>query len=228
MHRVAVVGLGRFGMAVVDQLAASGVQVIAVDSDRELVDEVKHKVDVAVTLDSTDERALRSQEIHKVDVLIVAIGENFEAALLTTVIAKKQLRIPRVICRAVTSIHAEILSQIGADEVIQPESETGKQLARKLINPFLEDFIDLGEGFTLIELHAPTGFRGKTLRDLNLRVRYGVNLVAIRRTLRTTNREGEMQSRESLAVPQPDEVIQPEDMLLLIGATENLARLPKE
>lgn len=228
MRRVAVVGLGRFGKAVVEQLADSGVQVIAVDSDRELVDDVKHRVDVAVALDSTDERALRSQEIHKVDVLIVAIGENFEAALLTAVIAKKQLHIPRVICRAATSIHAEIFSQIGADEVIQPESETGKQLARKLANPFLEDFIDLGEGFTLIELHAPVSFRGKTLRDLNLRVRFGVNLVAIRRTVRSFSRDGSEQTRDSLSVPQADEIIQTEDMLLLIGATENLARLPKE
>lgn len=228
MRRIAVVGLGRFGMAVVEQLAASGAQVIAVDSDRDLVDEVKHRVDVAVALDSTDERALRSQEIHKVDVLIVAIGENFEAALLTAAIAKKQLKIPRVICRAATSIHAEIFSQIGADEVIQPESETGRQLARKLANPFLEDFIDLGEGFTLIELHAPSSFRGKTLRDLNLRVRYGVNLVAIRRTVRSTDRAGAEHTRESLSVPQPDEIIETDDMLLLIGATENLSRLPKE
>lgn len=228
MRRIAVVGLGRFGMAVVEQLSASGVQVIAVDSDRELVNEVKHLVDVAVALDSTDERALRSQEIHTVDVLIVAIGENFEAALLTAAIAKKQLKIPRVICRAATSIHGEIFSQIGADEVIQPESETGRQLARKLANPFLEDFIDLGEGFTLIEMHTPSGFRGKTLRDLNLRVRYGVNLVAIRRTIRSTDRDGTEQTKESLSVPQPDEIIQTEDTLLLIGATENLSRLPKE
>lgn len=228
MHRIAVVGLGRFGMAVVEQLAASGVQVIAVDSDHDLVDEVKHRVDVAVTLDSTDERALRSQEIHKCDVLIVAIGENFEAALLTAAIAKKQLKIPRVICRAATSIHAEIFTKIGADEVIQPESETGRQLARRLANPFLEDFVDLGEGFTLIELHAPSSFRGKTLRDLNLRVRYGVNLVAIRRTIRSLGRNGSEETRENLSVPQPDEIIQTEDTLLLIGATEDLARLPKE
>ena len=125
-------------------------------------------------------------------------------------------------------MHAEIFRQIGADEVIQPESETGRQLARKLANPFLEDFIDLGEGFTLIELHAPSGFRGKTLRDLNLRVKYGVNLVAIRRTTRTKGKDGLEQTRESLAVPQPEEIIQSEDTLLLIGANENLARLPKE
>lgn len=228
MRRIAVVGLGRFGIAVVEQLAASGVQVMAIDSDRELVDEVKDRVDMAVALDSTDERALRSQEIHKADVLIVAIGENFEAALLTAVIAKKQLKIPRVICRAATTMHAEIFRQIGADEVIQPESETGRQLARKLANPFLEDFIDLGEGFTLIELYAPSSFRGKTLRDLNLRVRYGVNLVAIRRTTRSRGKNGMEETRESLAVPGPDEIIQSDDTLLLIGANENLSRLPKE
>lgn len=228
MRRIAVVGLGRFGMAVVQQLANTGVQVVAVDADRELVDEVKHLADIAVALDSTDERALRSQELHKVDILIVAIGENFEAALLTAAIAKKQLKIPRVICRAATSIHAEIFSKIGADEVIQPESETGRQLARKLANPFLEDFIDLGEGFTLIELHAPSSFRGKTLRDLNLRVRYGVNLVAIRRTVRSTDRNGIEQTQDNLSVPQPDEIIQTDDTLLLIGATDDLQRLPKE
>ncbi|MBM4075196.1 MAG: TrkA family potassium uptake protein [Planctomycetes bacterium] len=228
MHRVAVVGLGRFGMSVVEQLAASGVQVIAIDSDRELVDEVKDHVDIAVALDSTDERALRSQDIHKVDVLIVAIGENFEAALLTAVIGKKQFKIPRVICRAGSTMHAEIFHQIGVDEVIQPESVTGRQLARKLANPFLEDFIDLGEGFTLIELHAPSSFRGQTLRDLNLRVKYGVNLVAIRRTTRSMGADGIEETRESLAVPQPDEIIQADDTLLLIGSNENLSRLPKE
>src|SRR3569833_2680771 len=116
MHRIAVVGLGRFGMAVVEQLAARGVQVIAVDSDRDLVDEVKHRVDVAVTLDSTDERALRSQEIHKCDVLIVAIGENFEAALLTAAIAKKQQKKPHNNKQTTTSIHAEIFTKFGADE----------------------------------------------------------------------------------------------------------------
>mgnify|MGYP003337897690 CR=1 FL=1 len=88
--------------------------------------------------------------------------------------------------------------------------------------------IDLGEGFTLIELHAPSSFRGKTLRDLNLRVRYGVNLVAIRRTVRSADKNGVEETRENLSVPQPDEIIQTEDMLLLLGATENLSRLPKE
>lgn len=225
MRNVAVVGLGRFGMALVQQLVSSRVQVIAVDSNPDLVDEVKELVDIAVVLDCTDERALRGQEIHKVDVLVVAIGENFEAALLTTVLARK-LQIPRVICRASTSIHAEIFRQVGAHEVIQPETESGIQLARTLANPFLEDFIDLGDGITLIEIHTPAAFRNKSLRELNLRARFGVNLVAIRRTRHKPGETGD--SREVIGVPQPDEVIQSLDILIVIGANNDLAKLPRE
>jgi trk system potassium uptake protein TrkA len=227
MRKVGVIGLGRFGMALARQLAAANVQVIAVDTDRELIEDVKDDVSLAVVLDSTDEIAFRSQDLHKVDALVVAIGENFEAALLTAVLAKK-FQIPQVICRASTSVHAEIFRQVGATEVIQPETETGHQLARRLANPFLEDFFDLGEGFTLIELKAPGAFHDKTLRDLNLRARYNVNLVAIRRTATVPAAGGEATEKESLAVPQPDSVIRADDTLVLIGANTDLARLPKE
>lgn len=226
MRKVAVVGLGRFGMTVARQLAAADVQVLAIDTDRDLIDEIKDDVSLAVVLDSTDEIAFRSQDIHKVDALVVAIGENFEAALLTAVLGKK-FQIPHVICRASTSVHAEIFRQVGATEVIQPEMATGQQLARRLANPFLEDFFDLGEGFALIELIAPAAFHGKTLRELNLRARYNVNLVAVRRTTESVT-NGTTQRKESLAVPLPDDVIRPDDTLVLIGANVDLARLPKE
>lgn len=226
-QKVAVVGLGRFGMAVARSLAAANVQVIAIDTNPDLVDDIKDVADVAVVLDSTDERALRSQELQKVDALVVAIGEDFEAALLTAVIAKR-LQIPRVIVRATTSVHAQIFQQIGADEVLQPESEIGVQLARRLANPSLEDFIDLGEGFNFVEMHSPRAFHTKTLRDLNLRSRYGVNLVAIRRSVVQTGRNGDSRVQHTIAVPQPDDVIEPEDILLMIGATEALAKLPRE
>jgi trk system potassium uptake protein TrkA len=227
MRKVAVVGLGRFGMALARQLAATNAQVIAIDTDPELIDDVKDVVSAAVILDSTDESALRSQEIHKVDVLVVAIGENFEAALLTTVLGKK-FGIPEIICRASTSTHAEIFRRIGADEVIQPETETGQQLARRLANPLLDDFIDLGEGYTLIELRAPAAFRGKSLRDLNLRVKYNVNLVAIRRSMSMVGPDGAEITKQSLIVPGADEIIQTEDTLVVIGGNEHLGRLPKE
>ena len=227
MYKVAVIGLGRFGMVVARQIAASGGQVIAIDSDPELVADIKDDVDVAVRLDSTDEVALVSQEIDKVDICVVAIGENFEAALLTTVIAKN-LGVPRVICRAQTAFHAEIFRKIGADEVIQPESQAGEQLARRLVNPHVEDFITLGEGFTLVELHPPAAFHNKTLQALSLRSRYGVNLVAIRRS-RSVEQNGQtVRQEEIVSVPLAEDTIRPDDILVLVGSDEALARLPKE
>ena len=168
MQRVAIVGLGRFGMALARQLGGTGVEVIAVDRNPQLVNDVKDHVDLAVRLDATDAAALRSQELERVDVWVVAIGENFEAALLMTALLK-QLGVPEVICRAQTEVHARIFQQIGADRVIQPERETGAQLARQLANPHLVDFIRLADGFTLIEIDTPRAFHGRSIRDLGLR-----------------------------------------------------------
>lgn len=226
MHKVAVIGLGRFGMVLAREMAASGVQIIAIDRNRILVEDIKDAVDVAVRLDSTDEAALRSQDVDQVDVCVVAIGENFEAALLTTVLAKK-LGIPRVICRAQTQLHADIFRQIGADEVIQPEMQAGEDLARKLANPHIEDFVPLAEGYTLIELKAPRAFQGRTLQDLALRSHYGVNLIAIKRPLSAAE-GGTGHETKLIAVPKASDTITPQDVLVLVGSDEALARLPKE
>ena len=226
MRKIAVIGLGRFGMELARRLSASGTEVIAIDRNPNLINEIKDDVEVAVRLDSTDEAALRSQEIDKVDVCVVSIGENFEAALLTTVLAKK-LKIPEVICRAQTQFHADIFRQIGSDEVIQPEQQAGQHLARQLANPHLQDFITLAEGYTLVELDAPAGFVGKTLKKVSLRVKYGVNLVAIKRTI-LTGREGEVAEQEKIiSVPGPDTMIEEKDILVLVGSDEALTRLSR-
>jgi len=227
VRKIAVIGLGRFGTELAKELAASGAEVIAIDRNRGLTDEIKDAVAVAVRLDSTDRVALESQEINKVDVCVVAIGENFEAALLTTVIVK-QLGVPRVICRAQTAFHSEIFRQIGADEVIQPEMQAGAHLARKLANQHLEDFITLAEGYTLIELRAPAAFVGRTLSSLELRSKYEVNLVVIKRPVEI-QQDGEVVVKpEIISVPKPDDVIQQDDSLVIVGTDEALARLPKE
>lgn len=227
MQRVAVIGLGRFGNALARQLAASGAQVIAVDNSSQHVEEIKEYVSVAVRLDSTDLLALRSQGIEQVDVAVVAIGENFEAALLTTVILKK-LEVPRIICRAQTLFHAEIFRQIGADDVIQPELEAGEQLGRQLANPRIEDFLKLGEDYSLVELQAPRQFVGKSLKTLMLRQTFGVNLVAIIRNKTVQTKAGEQTTRTMIAVLDPDEILQSADVLVLVGNNDALAKLPQE
>jgi trk system potassium uptake protein TrkA len=226
LPRVAVIGLGRFGMTLARSLGESGAEVIAIDADARLVDQIKDVVAAAVRLDSTDPAALANQEVGKCDVAVVAIGENFEAALLTTVIVKK-LGVPRVICRAQSAVHAEIYRNIGADEVIQPEMQAGAALGRSLASPHIEEIVPLAEGYSLIELHAPQAFFEKTLAGLNLRAKYQVNLVAIKRTRKVTV-GGRSETEEVLSVPTPDEMIRPGDTLVLVGANEALNRLPKE
>jgi trk system potassium uptake protein TrkA len=226
LPRVAVIGLGRFGMTLARTLGESGAEVIAIDADARLVDQVKDHVAAAVRLDSTDAVALSNQEVGKCDVAVVAIGENFEAALLTTVLVK-QLGIRRIICRAQTAVHAEIYRQIGADEVIQPEMQAGAALGRSLASPHIDEVVPLAEGYSLIELHAPQAFFDKTLAGLNLRVKYQVNLVAIKRT-RQVAIGGRNVTEEVLSVPTPDEVIREGDTLVLVGSNDALNRLPKE
>lgn len=237
--KVAVIGLGRFGMEVARQLGRSRTEVIAIDRSSQLVDAIKDEVDLAVRLDTTVEGALAGQGLAKVDACVIAIGENFDAALLTTVLAKK-LGVPRIICRAQTPIHAEIFRQIGADEVIQPETHAGAHLARRLANPHLVDVVLLADDHALIEVEAPAQFCNKQLKELDLRRRYQVNLVAIRR-LATKPAAAEQPitraedpsvlaspgtAESIISVPGPDDPILPGDTLVIVGSNEALKRLP--
>jgi len=215
-------------MVVARRLSAAGVEVIAIDNDRKLIEKVRDEVDLAVRLDSTDRDALLSQEIDKVDRCIVAIGEDFEAALLTAV-HLLHFKGPEVICRAQTRFHAEVLEQIGVHRVVQPEREMGIHLARQLANPQLVDYIKLADGFTLIEYLAPKAFLGKSIRHLALRAQYDVNLVVIRRAFSQSDEaEPESEPKSRVFVPRPDEIIEAGDVLMVVGPDESLARLPKE
>ncbi|MGE3777173.1 MAG: TrkA family potassium uptake protein [Pirellulaceae bacterium] len=224
MQKIAVLGLGRFGMRLACELAASGVEVIAADRNGRLVDDAKDYVTLAVQMDFTDEDALQSQNIGKVDVCIVAIGEGFEATLLTTLNVKK-LGVPRVIARAQTVVQAEILSRIGADEIVQPENAAARELARRLSHPRLLDFVQLDASHSIFQLHAPRRFVGKTLEELRLRTAYRVNLIAIKR--RESVADGTTRE-QIISVPDKDDTIQEGDTLVLVGNDEAIASLPRD
>jgi trk system potassium uptake protein TrkA len=205
-------------------LEANRVEVIAVDRNHRLVEEIKDDVTLALTMDSTDEEALVSHELHRADVCVVAIGEHFESSLLTAT-ALKKLGAKYVVVRAQSAMHAEIFRRLGADEIIQPEVEAGRQLARRLANPHLEDLIELSDDFALIELKAPAAFHGKTLEQLALRQRYRLNLIGVKRA-DAAGQDGGPPHFATFA-PQPGYTIQPDDLLLLVGADSALANLPK-
>ncbi|QDU80922.1 Ktr system potassium uptake protein A [Polystyrenella longa] len=231
MPRIAVLGLGRFGYTLATELAARKAEVIAVDHSPTIVEQIKDNVDLAVRLDATDELALRSQKIDEVDIAIVAIGGNFESALLATTILNS-LEIPQIICRARTKFHAEIFKRIGASQVIQPEKQAGEEMARKLALPHLRDLIPLEEGFSLIELDAPGSFVGKSLLELKLRETYNLNLVGIRnmpvKDEDAEDGEGIDEAPRIMSVPKPHDIINSGDTLYIVGPDARLAQLPRE
>lgn len=226
MKRFAVIGLGRFGRRLATSLTENGHEVVAIDHRQELIEEARDDVALAVRLDATDAQALRSQGIDKVDAAIVTIGENFEANALATA-TLKELGIRQVISRASSTTQAKILSRIGADQVISPEDESAIRLGRQLSNPNIMEFVELTEGHSLVQLKAPRMFHNKTLGQIDLRKKFKVNLVAIKKQVSTVRAQGEETTKEQIIdVPMADTVIRPDDILVIVGATENLSKLP--
>jgi len=226
MATFAVIGLGRFGKRLAVLLAEGGAEVIAIDSNRELVESVRDSVARAVCLDCTDEEALRAQGIDKVETAIVGIGTNLEASSLTTVILK-QIGVRRVIARATTKIHADILSRIGADEIVNPEQESAERWGNKLLAPAVIERVAVAEGYSLVQVAAPSSFQNKTLSDLNVHKKHGVLVVALRRTVEKTDARGNKMSVESVvAGPGPDDEILPGDVLTIIGSDAAIEKFP--
>jgi trk system potassium uptake protein TrkA len=228
MARYAVIGLGRFGMMLARSLAERGQEVIAIDHRRDLVEEVREEVGVSVRLDATDERALTAQGAQNVDVAVVCIGEDFEAAALVTSVLKS-LKVARVIARAQTPIRAKILGLIGADEIVSPEDESAVRLAQRLAAPNIIDYLPLAPGHSVVQIQAPKKFHGKSIAEIDLRRKYEVNLVALKRTLTHRTPEGKEVTEEEITdVPRPTDVIQEGDILILVGSNENVSRLPAD
>ena len=224
MERFAVIGLGRFGKRLATLLADAGAEVIAVDIDRELVDQVRDDVALAVCLNSTDEEALRSQGINKVDVAIVGMGDAFEDTVMTTVLLK-QLGVGRVISRAATRIRGSILRRVGADDVVNPERESAHRWCNQLLAPAIVTQFELGEGYSLAQVVAPESFYGKTLAELSLRQNHNVNIVAIRRK-DPIDEDYDADREAVISLPGPQTKIEPGDMLLLVGNDAAMRSFP--
>ena len=222
MERFAVIGLGRFGKRLAMLLSDAGAEVIAVDTDRAVVESVRDDVTLAVCLDSTDREAICAQGIDKVDVAVVGMGVNFEASVMTTVLLK-QLGVRRVVSRTTSQIRGDILRQVGADDVVNPERESAHRWCNQLLAPSIVTQFELGEGYSLAQVVAPKSFCGKTLEQLSLRQAYNVNVVAIRRKQPAA---GEENGQPVISLPMRQTVIRPGDLLLLVGHDDAMRALP--
>jgi len=219
-RQFAVIGLGRFGSAIATTLAELGHDVIGVDADADRVQDLADVVTQAIELDATDEKALRAVGIPDVDVAIVSIGENIESSLLV-VMQLRELGIPMIVAKAVSPLHGRILEKLGVSRVIFPDREMAIRVAHSLVLSDVIDYIELSREFGIVEIPAPAAFVGRTLRQLQLRPRYGFTLIAIKRQAApggpvTTN-----------IAPSADDTIQAGDVLALLGDTERLIELDK-
>lgn len=223
MRKILVVGLGKFGLELIQTLSRTNTDIVAVDQNQSLVGEVKDMVSYSAQLDSTDIASLREIGADTVDIAIVTIGENFESCVLT-VAALKEMGIKNIIVRAKNDREARILSIVGASQVIEVEKEVAKRLARTLFAPSVKDYIALAEGYSILQWEVSDRFIGRSLSNCRFRADYGVNVVGIRRNISQDIGAEKSDSTFEL-VPDASYVFEKGDILLIVGREENLTRL---
>ena len=206
-----VAGLGLFGTSVAVTLQGLGYDVYALDSDESIVQDLSMQLPYVVCGDASDKKTLQSLPLEDVDVAVVAIG-NVERNMMTTMLLK-ELGIKQVVSKAINSLHGAMLSKIGADKVIFAERDMGERLAHNLISAGVMDYIELSSEISVMSLPIPTEFIGKNLIEADLRRRYDVNVVAIKRDGRT------------IVNPKAQEVFQPEDEIIVLGTHEGVKRM---
>ncbi len=225
MKQFAVIGLGTFGAGVARTLTERGAEVLAIDKEASRVEAIKDDVTQALCLDATDEEALSRSGVLDVDAVVVAMGEHMEAAILTTAILKR-LGAGHIVARAASDLYAQILGDVGADRTVLIEEQMAEQVAKTLIAPNLLDQITLTSGHSLVEMKPRRDMVGKKLGELDIRRRYRVNVIAVKKRVPVINEDGETSYIEKTNdVPGPDDRIEQDDVLVLVGVDEDIERL---
>lgn len=206
-----VAGLGLFGTSVAVTLQGLGYDVYALDSDESIVQDLSMQLPYVVCGDASDKKTLQSLPLEDVDVAVVAIG-NVERNMMATMLLK-ELGIKQVVSKAINSLHGAMLSKIGADKVVYAERDMGERVAHNLISAGVMDYIELSSEISVMSLPIPTEFISKNLIEADLRRRYDVNVVAIKRDGRT------------IVNPKAQEVFQPEDEIIVLGTHEGVKRM---
>ena len=213
MKQFVVIGLGRFGVSVATELYKMGHEVLAIDSNVERIDEIADSVTHAVCADATDEAELSSLGLRNFDVAVVSIGSDLQASILVTMLCK-ELGVKFVLTMAKSELHAKVLQRVGADKVVSPERDMGVRTAYNLVSTSILDYIELSPDYSLVEISVPRRWEGQTMKELNLRVRYGINVMAIRHP-----------NGDISVAPQGIDVLESGDVLVAIGSNANIAKL---
>ncbi|MDO5544798.1 MAG: TrkA family potassium uptake protein [Eubacteriales bacterium] len=214
MKSYIVIGLGRFGQTLARQLCALGAEVLALDNRSDLVQQVADDVTHAVVGDGQDKEVLRALGARNFDCAIIAIGSNLAASVLTAM-NLKELGVPYIICKAHDETHRKVLEKLGVDRVIIPEQENAQRLARSLNSHNVLEYIELSEDYGILEIPAPAGWIGKTIKELNVRAKLGVNIIAVENDKKTN------------VSPSADYQIVPGDVMVVLGDNYALEAVQK-
>lgn len=211
MSQFAVIGLGRFGKTVAITLSQDGNEVLAIDSDERNIHEIEDFVAGTAICDATGRNVLKSLGIKNFDCVVVSIGENMEASILTTLICKN-LGVKLVVAKANSEAHKEVLEKIGADVVVFPEDYTGQKVAKMLSNPSVNEIMKLTDKFKIVEIATPDDWQEKTILELNIRHKYHISVIVIKRD-------------DYVIYPEPETELKKGDVLLVAGEPKRIAAI---
>jgi trk system potassium uptake protein TrkA len=227
MKQFAVLGLGQFGSRIAAELAARDQEVVAIDSDEAAVAAIKGRVAHAVCADVTDEDAMSQIGLEDVEAAVVAIGEDQLATILATAVLRS-IGVTRIIARSVSPTQQRILKRIGANEVLSPEDEIGRQVAERLITPGFAEVIALASDRRIVEMRVITDWVGRTIGELDFRRRHGATILGIKRPRTVIADTGESTTEVELNdMPGPGDRLEEDDVIMLIGPDEAIAELRK-
>jgi trk system potassium uptake protein TrkA len=222
-QKYAVIGIGQFGRAIAKALTKNGAEVLAIDNNEELIEAIADDVAYAVCLDATDQKALLSQDIQDYSTVVVAIGGDFEQELLC-IVTLVELGIKRIIARARGPAQRRILEKIGIKEIFSPEDEVGVIVAERLLNPNLLSYLQLPDDYRIAELLAPKRSVGRTLGDIDLRDRYKLSLVTIKKETLVKENEEVSIEHHIAGVPDSKTAVEEKDCLVVFGKNKDIDR----
>lgn len=222
-NKFAVIGVGKYGSAIAHRLSERGAQVFAFDLDEAKIDDIKDKVFFSATIDSTDEKALQHMNLTDVDAVVVSIGENFEAVILTAA-HLIDLGCKRIIARAHGPQQKMILEKIGVKEILSPEDEVAFVVTERLLNPSIISYLQLPDDYEIAEIKAPKATVNRSLSDIGLRNKYHLTLVTIKRQFEVKDGKDMVKENHILGVPNSDTIVYDTDTLVVFGTRYDVAR----
>ena len=222
-HKFAVIGMGRFGSAIARTLAERGAEVLAIDKDESRIESIKNEVAYAVALDSTNKNALVAQGIEEVEAVVVAIGEDFEALILT-IAYLKEMNVKRLIARSNGDQQRMILQLMGVDDIMSPEDEVGIAVAEMVLNPGIVSSLSLPDGYEIAELKAPGSVVNRTIEDIGFRDKYRLSVITIQRIFEKEIKGEIIREKHVLGVPSATTVIDKDDTLMVFGHRHDIER----